>query len=49
MILEIGCGTGRLTIPIARECRRVVAVDASAPMLEVAKTKSRELSNIAYR
>jgi SAM-dependent methyltransferase len=34
--LDFGCGVGRLTIPLARECRRVLAVDISQPMLQVA-------------
>src|SRR5437867_6358085 len=48
-ILEIGCGTGRLTIPIAKECGKITAVDSSGPMLEVARVKSKELPNIEYR
>jgi SAM-dependent methyltransferase len=34
--LDFGCGVGRVTIPLARECRRVLAVDISEPMLQVA-------------
>lgn len=33
-VLEIGCGTGRLTIPLARAGFEVWAVDVSAAMLE---------------
>jgi len=32
-ILELGSGTGRLTVPLARDGHRVTAIDASAPML----------------
>jgi SAM-dependent methyltransferase len=32
-ILELGCGSGRLTLPLARDGHRVVAIDRSAPML----------------
>jgi SAM-dependent methyltransferase len=32
-VLELGCGTGRLSIPLARAGLRVVGVDRSAPML----------------
>ncbi|MFT4625115.1 MAG: SAM-dependent methyltransferase [Myxococcota bacterium] len=31
--LECGCGTGRLTLPLARDGARVRALDRSAPML----------------
>lgn len=33
-VLELGCGTGRLTIPLARDGHRVTAVDRSRPMLD---------------
>ena len=32
-VLELGCGTGRLTIPVARTGARVIGVDRSAQML----------------
>src|SRR3954468_16659670 len=32
-VLELGCGTGRLTIPIARTGVRIVGIDRSEPML----------------
>ncbi len=32
-ILELGAGTGRVTVPLARDGRRVVALDQSAAML----------------
>jgi SAM-dependent methyltransferase len=34
-ILEIACGTGRVTIPIARQDKEVCGVDNSSPMLHV--------------
>jgi ubiquinone/menaquinone biosynthesis C-methylase UbiE len=33
-LVELGPGTGQLTVAVAPRCRRVVAVDVSAPMLE---------------
>lgn len=39
-VLEIGAGTGIFTIPIARHCREVVAVDISRNMLEVLAKKA---------
>ena len=38
-VLEIGCGTGRLTIPLARLGLEVWAVDVSAGMLAQLRTK----------
>jgi ubiquinone/menaquinone biosynthesis C-methylase UbiE len=32
-VLELGCGTGRLTIPLARTGARVIGIDRSAEML----------------
>lgn len=33
-VLELGAGTGRITVPLARDRNRVVALDLCAPMLE---------------
>ncbi|MEM6721070.1 MAG: class I SAM-dependent methyltransferase [Bacteroidota bacterium] len=41
-ILELCCGTGRLTIPIAKEGYMITGVDITASMLEQAKTKAVE-------
>jgi ubiquinone/menaquinone biosynthesis C-methylase UbiE len=38
-VLELGCGTGRITVPVAREGTQVVGVDRSAPMLARAGRK----------
>lgn len=38
-VLEIGCGTGRVTLAIAEAGVRVVGIDSSAHMLEVAASK----------
>ena len=35
-VLELGCGTGRLVIPLLETCLEVHGLDASAAMLEVA-------------
>lgn len=32
-VLELGCGTGRLSLPVAREVERFIGIDRSAPML----------------
>lgn len=49
VILEIGCGTGRLTIPISKRCTKIVGVDFSEKMLKVAREKSKKCENIEYR
>ena len=39
-VLEVACGTGRLTLPIARDGVNVTGLDVSRPMLEQARRKS---------
>jgi SAM-dependent methyltransferase len=38
-VLELGCGTGRLLIPLARAGHRILGLDNSLPMLELARRK----------
>jgi SAM-dependent methyltransferase len=38
-LLELGCGTGRILLPLARSGHRVLGVDASPEMLAVARTR----------
>jgi ubiquinone/menaquinone biosynthesis C-methylase UbiE len=40
-VIDLGAGTGRLTIPIAKQSKSVTALDASAAMLEVTASKLR--------
>ena len=40
-VLELGCGTGRLTAPVARAGARIVGIDRSAPMLARARQRMR--------
>jgi SAM-dependent methyltransferase len=40
-VLELGCGTGRITLPLARAGVRVVGIDLSAPMLRRARVRLR--------
>jgi SAM-dependent methyltransferase len=42
-VLELGCGTGRILSPIAREGVPVVGVDRSAPMMARAAGRARRL------
>ena len=39
-VLELGCGTGRLTIPLAEGGADIEGLDLSAPMLALAREKS---------
>src|SRR5512132_859483 len=41
-VLEIGCGTGRVTIPLAAAGAEITGLDVSASMLEEAKRKAQE-------
>lgn len=43
-ILELCCGTGRLTLPIAKDGYKVIGVDNTVSMLNQAKKKSKELN-----
>jgi SAM-dependent methyltransferase len=42
-ILDLGCGTGNITIPLAQKGYAMTAVDLSASMLEQARVKSDDL------
>ena len=33
-VLELGCGTGRVSLPVAKVCDRFIGVDRSTPMLQ---------------
>jgi 2-polyprenyl-3-methyl-5-hydroxy-6-metoxy-1,4-benzoquinol methylase len=41
-VLELACGTGRLTIPIAQNGVEIVGLDQSASMLAYARTKAND-------
>lgn len=49
-VLDIGCGPGAITIPLAKKVRSVTALDISSEMLKKFKSNadSSGLSNIAY-
>ncbi|UCF09165.1 MAG: class I SAM-dependent methyltransferase [Thermoplasmata archaeon] len=43
-VLELGCGTGRITIPLAEKGMAITGLDISGPMLSLARTKAEERS-----
>ncbi len=47
-VLEVACGTGRVTTRLAREGVKIVGVDLDEEMLKVARTKSNDLSNLRW-
>ena len=47
-ILELGCGTGRITVPIAQDGHHVVGLDHSGAMLERAERRARR-ANVDVR
>jgi SAM-dependent methyltransferase len=46
-VLELGCGTGRVAIPVALAGVEVVGLDNSAKMLQVARRKARAMGQIS--
>jgi len=42
-VLDLACGTGRLTLPVAKKCKRVTGYDISASMIAKARVKAEEL------
>jgi ubiquinone/menaquinone biosynthesis C-methylase UbiE len=48
VVLELGAGTGQLTVEVAPACGRVIAVDVSEPMLNRLRSKlaERDLENV---
>jgi len=49
VIGDLGCGTGQLSAALAPFVSRVVAVDASAAMLQTARRRLRDLNNVDLR
>ena len=47
-VLEIACGTGRVSLQLAQAGARVVGIDLSAAMLDVARQKSTGIPNVRW-
>lgn len=45
-VLECACGTGAITVAVARKCRSIVATDASDGMLRQTLKKCRDMDNV---
>lgn len=48
VVVDVGCGLGRLTRPLAARCARVVAIDVSSEMLIEARRLNAELDNVDW-
>jgi SAM-dependent methyltransferase len=48
VIVDIGCGLGRLTRPLARQAREVLAIDVSQEMLVRAQQLNPQLDNVQW-
>jgi ubiquinone/menaquinone biosynthesis C-methylase UbiE len=47
-VLEVACGTGRIAVRLAQEGIRVVGLDHSIAMLDIARTKSAHLPTVRW-
>lgn len=47
-VLDIACGTGSLAIELSKSARRVVGIDISSEMLQVAREKARDIPNVHF-
>ena len=47
--LEIGCGTGAFARELAKRCKRVTALDLSAEMIRVARSRSTQFENLEFQ
>jgi SAM-dependent methyltransferase len=48
VVIDIGCGLGRLTRPLARTASRVIAIDVSSEMLTQARELNSSLTNVQW-
>jgi SAM-dependent methyltransferase len=47
-VVEIGCGVGRITRALAGQAERVLALDVSSRMLELAREHNPDLDNVTW-
>jgi SAM-dependent methyltransferase len=48
-VLELGCGTGRVLIPLSRKCASIVGVDKSQGMIDICREKLKRSSISQHR
>ena len=48
-VLEVGCGTGTYTVPMAAMVREVVAIDIDAAYVQSASQRTADLTNVSVR
>lgn len=48
LILDVGCGTGKSTIPFAKMKSKIIGIDISKNMLKIARIFSTKNKNISY-
>lgn len=48
-ILELGCGTGRILVPLASACARIVGIDSSPSMIQICRKKLRDAKVDSHR
>jgi len=46
--LDMGCGAGRVTLPLSKLFRSVIGVDVSPTMLDVAQDSAKGLENVSF-
>ena len=49
IVLECACGTGSISKPVAKKCRKLFATDMSVNMMKRAKKNCKECTNIIFR
>ncbi len=49
VVLECACGTGAISVPMAKKCKKLIATDFSEGMLKQTAKKCRNLKNVFVR
>ena len=49
IVLECACGTGSISKPVAKKCRKLFATDMSVNMMKRARKNCRECTNITFK